>query len=119
MAPSNPILIPDESSHRIGLAGWKNDEARSMKLIRWPAGVRVRVCDSPSCATNDDWTDYRFKVYTPEQCIHTFEPLPPYYDPEYGWVTTTQHLSPFRDTYWHYVNGLDGKVSKILIESNP
>ncbi|GHG90856.1 hypothetical protein JJE73_04435 [Comamonas sp. JC664] len=54
---SNPILIPDESSHRIGLAGWKNDEARSMKIFRWPAGVRVRVCDSPNCETNGDWTD--------------------------------------------------------------
>ncbi len=90
-----------------------------MKVFRWPAGVRVRVCDSPSCATNDDWTDIRFKQYTSEVCIHSFDPPPPYYDPAYGWVSFINDLSPSRDTFWNYHNGLDGKVSKLLIEASP
>lgn len=118
--PSNPISIPYDSGGRVTVSGWKNDEARSMKLLYWPAGVRIRICDDPNCATSDDWTDYRIKQATNGDCISTFESPPPYYDPDIGaWMPVDQSLSIYRDVYWHSFNGLDGKVSRILVERIP
>lgn len=83
---------------------YDNDEARSIKFWNFSPGQVVRVFDSPSGSTNDDFTIFRFftGVDTTEQAS-TFE--------------TNFSSSDFTQTFMED-NGLDGKVSSVRFSGN-
>ncbi|MET0406240.1 MAG: hypothetical protein ABW123_27730, partial [Cystobacter sp.] len=78
----------------------QNDEIRSAKLFNARVGAVIRVYDSPSGATNDDYCIITVKKSSPEYTIGTFERS---YEDEYVNVAFIRK------------NGLDGKVSRIRI----
>jgi hypothetical protein len=79
----------------------QNDEARSLSLAFVRVGAVIRVFDSPSGSTGDDYTEIEVMKTHPDYCIRTFE-------------------SSFADEYvqvrYNRVNGLDGKVSLVTID---
>ncbi|EDP98560.1 hypothetical protein U8527_21355 [Kordia algicida OT-1] len=83
---------------------YDNDEARSIKFWNFSPGQVVRVFDSPSGSTNDDFTVFRFftGVDTTEQAP-TFE--------------QNFSSSDFTQTFFED-NGLDGKVSSVRFSGN-
>ena len=78
-----------------------NDEARSLQLSNVRAGTIIRVYDSPSGATNDDWAQI-FVKNTTTTCVGTFQ---------------TALDTAFVKVDSHPVNGLDGKVSRVDLRS--
>jgi hypothetical protein len=77
-----------------------NDEARSLVLTNVRAGFVIRVFDSPSCATDDDWTEIRVRQDIARHVVGTFE--------------RSQNDAAVQVTF-HRDNGLVGKVSCIAV----
>ena len=117
----NP-LVPQEAPVRIPGAygsGWQNDQVRSMKLVRFPAGTRIRVCDNSNCWTGDDWVDIRVNQNMPSeggQCFHSFEPIRHWDSDLQDWIIQGDEVGYFFSIYFHYRDNLDGKVSLIAID---
>lgn len=80
-----------------------NDEARSLILHDVPGGRVIRLYDSPSGATDDDWVQIRVLQPVTSYTIPTFE-------------------NSFEDAFvrvtYHPDNGLDGKVSRLVVSGN-
>lgn len=78
-----------------------NDEARSLQFSNVKAGAILRFYDSPSGSTGDDWTQIFVKSDT-TRCLGTLQ-------------------GSANDSIWkvehHHVNGLDGKVSRMEVNS--
>jgi hypothetical protein len=78
-----------------------NDEARSLQFANVKAGAILRLYDSPSGDTSDDWTQIFVKNDT-SRCLGTLQ-------------------GSANDATWkvdhHHVNGLDGKVSRLDVRS--
>jgi hypothetical protein len=79
-----------------GSSTFVNDEARSV-IAYWVApGTVLRLYDSPSCSTSDDWVSIKVKTLKKKLVISSFQ----------------QSVSgPDYEVAYHAVNGLDGKVS--------
>ena len=79
-----------------------NDETRSVVLWNVPANRVVRLYDSPSGHTDDDWFVFRTKRHVKHKVINSF-----------------QHNIDDDDieALYYRNNGLDGKVSRIEIEN--
>jgi hypothetical protein len=80
-----------------------NDEARSLKIIGFARpGTRIKVFDSPTAATDDDYTLIQIQDNLPLEgaCVETFE--------------VTKMTPGFKEIHRHK-NGLDGKVSHVTI----
>jgi hypothetical protein len=79
-----------------------NDEARSLVLLDIPANTSLRFFDDPGGSRSDDWTE-----------IEISQPI------------STLTLNSFEESFqqaelvsiYHAVNGLDGKVSRLEVES--
>jgi hypothetical protein len=90
-----------------------NDEARSMVLSNVAPGVVIRVYDSPSGATNDDYAFITVLESVEKIVIDSFEN-------KQGFVRGIRQngkLVAVLDGV--YVNGLDGKVSRIEVAYEP
>ncbi|WLQ16975.1 hypothetical protein O5O45_13735 [Hahella aquimaris] len=84
--------------------GFQNDEARSMKLEGIPGPTIMWVYDSPSASKDDDWAKIVIKGDIQDSVVvGTFNSSGSY---DNGNVTVESH----------YNNGLDGKISRIMIE---
>jgi len=81
-----------------------NDEARSLIMYDVPAGRVIKLYDSPSGSRNDDWTEIVTKQPIKQITVGTFE--------------TSRQLELY-DIIYHRNNGLDGKVSRAVINSTP
>ncbi|MBM3117764.1 hypothetical protein [Jeongeupia naejangsanensis] len=84
--------------------GFSNDEARSLKLEGIPGMTLIKVYDSPSASEGDDWSKILIKGPISGAVIVPSFNSSANYDNGNVVVTTK------------YVNGLDGKISKILID---
>ena len=80
-----------------------NDEARSIVLHDIPAGRVIRLYDSPSGSTDDDWVRIRVLQPVTEYVIPTFEQ---------SFEDASVHVTYYPD------NGLDGKVSRLVTSGN-
>ena len=78
-----------------------NDEARSMVLRHAKRGTLVKVHDSPSCSTGDDYMTIRVKRRRERIVVQGFE--------------KSRNTADFESVY-HRKNGLNGKVSCVAIE---
>ncbi|MCG2838927.1 hypothetical protein L6J37_18995 [Photobacterium sp. WH77] len=84
--------------------GFSNDEARSLKLQNIPSGITViKVYDSPSASESDDWARVTVMGPVDEAIVGTFNSDGSYADGKVKCDST-------------YINGLDGKISKIMID---
>jgi hypothetical protein len=95
--PSPAITIPNT-----GGSGWENDEARSMRLFHIPEGTRFKVCNSPSCSTNESWAVIRVVKNITDRCVYSFQ----------------FNYSPNQDEYVIdelHGSGLDGAVSRVEV----
>jgi hypothetical protein len=81
-----------------------NDAARSAVLVLLKAGTRFSVHDSPSCDTGDDWTEVTVKRDIDIVTLGSFE---------------QSMSSADLDVVHHHRNGLDGKVSCLLVVNSP
>ena len=76
-----------------------NDEAKSAVLRNMPRGRVIRLYDSPSAKTNDDWVEIRTNRPIQRAVVPSFE-------------------SSFRNAdltvVYHRDNGLNGKVSRLI-----
>jgi len=81
--------------------GFKNDEAKSLQLIDVRAKAVIKVFDDPSGKTSDDYTEITVKKPIRTYCVGTFQK-----DLDDEFVTVTHHKH----------NGLDGKVSLLVVE---
>ena len=81
-------------------AACDNDEARSMVLWNVPAGRTIRLFDSPTGDTQDDWTQIDVLKSVSNYRIASFEQ---------DVRNDTVRVTHFRN------NGLDGKVSRVEI----
>jgi hypothetical protein len=75
-----------------------NDEARSLGLYNALSGQIIRLYDSPTGNTNDDWTEIYVKRQIKYVLISTFE---------------NNIDNPDIQLIFHRKNGLDGKVSRV------
>jgi hypothetical protein len=82
--------------------GFVNDEARSVLLQMIPGGTAIRVFDSPAGDSSDDWTEILVISEVIERCVGTFER---------GSGDDSMSVT------FHEFNGLDGKVSRVEIDS--
>jgi hypothetical protein len=92
---------------RLPAFGCENDEARSLKIRGVTAGTRISLFDSASGSTQDDYAriDVKRDVGINESVtVGTFE--------------TDYETADFKVTYIRN-NGLDGKVSRIIIGKTP
>jgi hypothetical protein len=80
-----------------------NDETRSLRMCGMVAGRAILIFDSPSAATNDDWTEILIKKAIPGTDYYQLDSYEHSYEDEYVKVT------------YHADNGLDGKVSYMRI----
>lgn len=80
-----------------------NDEARSMLLYSAPKNKVIRVYDSPSGHTDDDWAVIRVREDIGIRTIGTFQQT---------FVDNSIEMYYFRN------NGLDGKISRIEIDTD-
>jgi hypothetical protein len=80
--------------------GIPNNEARSVTLSWVRPGTRIRVYDSPSGSTDDDWTDIYVRQLREMIVITAFDKNVDNADVQVS---------------WHKDNGIDGKVSRIRI----
>ncbi|WP_430908143.1 hypothetical protein [Maribacter sp. 2-571] len=78
----------------------KNDEARSVNLIQVPKGTVIKVYDNPKGKENDDFAIILVKKKIFNYCIRTFE--------------QSIYSSNIEMNYTRK-NGLDGKISKIVV----
>ncbi len=87
-----------------GTSAFVNDEARSA-IMYWVAPNTVlRLYDSPSCSTSDDWVSIKVKTLRKRIVIGSFQ----------------QSVSgPDYEVAYHAVNGLDGKVSCAKVTAVP
>ena len=81
--------------------GCENDEARSARIAGLPAGTRISVYDSPDGSTSDDYTTIVLRKDAKDLIIPSFE---------------TTNTNSEREITYHRKNGLDGKISRIVIE---
>ena len=82
----------------------KNDQARSMKVTGSTRPAEVRVYDSPGGGSTDDYSAIQFRKYKPDYrdlCVATFE--------------RSGLLSEQGQIIYKRKNGLDGKVSYVII----
>lgn len=82
----------------------KNDEARSMKVTGSSRPSEVRLYDGPGGGTDDDYSVIQFRKFRPgygDYCVSTFE--------RNGLLSNQGQIT------FHRRNGLDGKVSYIII----
>ncbi|GHD67986.1 hypothetical protein [Jeongeupia chitinilytica] len=87
-----------------GDQGFSNDEARSMKLESIPGMTLIKVYDSPSASEGDDWSKILIKgPISGTVVVPSFNSSGNY---DNGNVVVTTK----------YVNGLDGKISRIMID---
>jgi hypothetical protein len=84
--------------------GFRNDEARSLKLEGLPGITLIKVYDSPSASTDDDWAQILIKGPIADSVVVSSFNSSANLDG--GNVVVTSH----------YHNGLDGKISKIMID---
>ncbi|WP_432723454.1 hypothetical protein R0381_001081 [Jeongeupia wiesaeckerbachi] len=84
--------------------GFRNDEARSLKLEGIPGMTLIKVYDSPSASENDDWA--KILIRGPISGAVVVGSFNSSADLDGGNVKVTTV----------YNNGLDGKISKILID---
>ncbi|SDF16222.1 MULTISPECIES: hypothetical protein [Rhodanobacteraceae] len=88
-----------------------NDEAKSIEFERIPAGTVVELFDDPKCGKGDDWVSFTFRKLVPRTWAWGFE-----YDLEdkdYGDGEVVY------SKVYHKDNGLDGKVSCMIINVPP
>ena len=79
-----------------------NDETRSMRIYSAEAGTTIKVYDSPSGGTNDDYFVLKVKKdITSPLDIESYE---------------KDYKNEFIEAQYHRKNGLDGKVSYFSIE---
>lgn len=85
----------------------RNDEARSLSFENIPAGTVVRLYDDPKCGVNDDWVEFIIlkRVAYTYNWKFEFSNV----DTKYG------DGEPVYSQTYHRVNGLDGKVSCMVI----
>ena len=100
----NSEVAADENCKKSGTACYgDNDEARSLLITGFAKPrTRIKVFDSPSAATDDDYTVIGIRDDLPAEgsCVDTFE---------------QSKVTPgFRESYVRK-NGLDGKVSHVTI----
>lgn len=82
-----------------------NDEARSCTIVDAAAGTVITVYDSPDGSQDDDWAQITVNQnITSPVVVNTFENSTSYGG---GAVTVTYHKD----------NGLDGKVSRIVVSA--
>lgn len=79
----------------------KNDEIRSLEIQVVKVGCKIIVYDNPSGKTNDDWCVITVKKMTSSYIIGSFE---------------NTYEDDIVKVEFHKKNGLDGKVSRIVIE---
>ena len=108
-AGDTTCVIPagQSQSLRLPARGCENDEARSMKLRGISAGTRVMVYDSPGGSITDDYAviDIKRDIGLDEAItVSTFE--------------RNEDNADFRLVYVRE-NGLDGKISRIVIGETP
>src|ERR1700744_3864831 len=84
-----------------GFKGCENDEARSARIVNLPAGTRISVYDSPSGSKDDDYTTIVLRRNITNLIIPSFE---------------TTNTNADREITYRRKNGLDGKISRIVIE---
>lgn len=80
---------------------FSNDEARSLVLLAAKPNLQIRLFDSPEAELSDDWVKVFVKQETGVYCLPSLERT---YEDEVVQVT------------YHHVNGLDGKVSLMIVE---
>ena len=79
-----------------------NDETRSMRIYSAEAGTTIKVYDSPSGGTNDDYTIIKIKRDISHAVdLDTYE---------------KDYEDDFIQVRYHHDNGLDGKVSYFSVE---
>lgn len=96
---------PGQSINLKSMSG-KNDVARSLRLENARTGVVIKVYDSPSADTSDDWSEIEVLKQVPTCVVGTFERN--YTDPD----------GVYRQVFHRY-NGLDGKVSYVKTDAAP
>lgn len=79
---------------------YRNDEARSVKLVQVPRGTVIKVYDSPDGKEDDDFAIIEVKKKTFEYCIRSFE---------------ESIYSDNIEMVYNKKNGLDGKISRIVV----
>jgi len=115
--PSNIMLleanacgedIVGETSDQIGQqinftrdGRFPNDEARSLVLMDVKPGMQLRLFDDADADFSDDWVKVFVKQETGIYCVPSFERT---YEDDVVQVT------------YHQINGLDGKVSLMVVE---
>lgn len=91
----------DANIENNGFKSCKNDVARSARIIGLPAGTRIGVYDSPDDSTSDDYTTIVLRKDVTNLIIPSFE---------------TTDTNADREITYHRKNGLDGEISRIVIE---
>jgi hypothetical protein len=82
-----------------------NDEAVSISFSNIPAGSIISLYDDPHCEEDDDWVKFTFFYEVNWTYAHNLE---------INQTTTENNHDVFKQTY-HDKNGLNGKVSCIMI----
>lgn len=96
-------LISDRNNQRINLNNYDecdNDEIKSAKIVDIKAGTALRVYDSPTASTEDDWAELIIKKDIKEVVISSFE---------------KSYESEGIKLIYHRNNFLDGKISFIEV----
>ncbi|AOY00780.1 hypothetical protein [Jeongeupia sp. USM3] len=84
--------------------GFSNDEARSLRLEGIPGMTLIKVYDSPSASEGDDWAKIVIKGPIPGAVV-------------VGSFNSSANLDGGNVVVTsYYKDGLDGKISKILID---
>ncbi len=95
---------PNQNINLKSRRGWKNDDIRSVRIFNAKNGTIIRLYDSPSGSTNDDYTIVQVK----QNILSTSGIL----------IPTVEH--DFENSYikvdHYHDNGLNGKVSRIEID---
>ncbi|WP_121626880.1 hypothetical protein [Poseidonibacter antarcticus] len=97
--------VPDEADTKvIDLADYGvNDEANALKLIEIKKGTLIHLYDSPDGSQEDDWAEIYVKKDIKEMTIDSFE---------------QNKNNDEIDIYYSKNNGLNGKVSRVVIQHN-
>ncbi|MDR6643941.1 MULTISPECIES: hypothetical protein [Luteibacter] len=88
-----------------------NDEAKSIEFEHVPAGTVVELYDDPKCGKGDDWVSFTFRKLVPRTYAWGFEYSLEDTDFGNGQVVYSK--------VYHEDNGLDGKVSCMIINVPP
>ncbi|SDC56423.1 hypothetical protein SAMN05660690_1923 [Geodermatophilus telluris] len=81
--------------------GFRNDEARSLRIVDLPANTTIRLYDDSSGRRSDDWVEITTRRHIREYGVHSFE--------------RSYEDSSVRVRY-HPRDDLDGKVSRAEID---